>query len=280
VACTAADLSHPTEDDVSIHEFTDQDERQSVYALGLQALVDAGMPFLVGGGYALFAYLGRWRNTKDIDIFIEPKHLEQVLLVMARAGFQVEIADTAWLAKARLDGALIDIIFCSYNGLFPVDASWHDNGRRAEVLGVPVKVVGPEEIIVSKCFVAARDRFDGGDVSWLIRAVGPHLDWSRVEWLMRDHWQVLLWQLLHFLYVFPAERRLIPQQLWRRLMNDLDRELTADPGDPLVCRGPMLDPKLYKKDLRDRGVEDPRPRKEWVEPELLKVVGGTGKLEE
>jgi hypothetical protein len=264
---------------MSLHEFTEFDERQAVYSLGLRTLVDAKVPFLVGGGYGLFTYLGRWRNTKDIDIFIEPKHLEDVLFAMACAGFQVEIADTAWLAKARMDGALIDIIFCSYNGLFPVDTGWHDNGRPAEVLGVPVRVVGPEEMIVSKCFVAARDRFDGGDVSWLIRAAGPTLDWARVEWLMRDHWQILLWQLLHFLYVFPAERQLVPAELWQRLMGRLDREISGEPGDPLICRGPMLDPRLYKKDLVDRGGADPRPRRELVEPDLFKVVGGTGTLE-
>ena len=255
-------------------------DQQEVYRQGLVAMTASGVPFLVGGGYALFAYLGRWRNTKDIDLFIQAQDLEQTLFEMAQAGFSVEIADTAWLAKARMNGALIDIIFCSYNGLFPVDASWHDNGRDADVLGVPVKVVGPEEMVVSKAFVAARDRFDGGDVSWLIRALGDKLDWDRVEWLLRDHWQVLLWQLLHFLYVFPAEKRLIPRRLMNRLLRRLGAELQSDPGDPRVCRGPMLDPKLYKKDLVDRGVDDPRPRKHLVEPHVLAVVGGRGSLDD
>ena len=265
---------------MSLHELTESSDCQAVYARGLQALVDANVPFLVGGGFALFAYLGRWRNTKDIDLFIQPEDLEDTLYAMARAGFTVEIADTAWLAKARMDGALIDIIFCSYNGLFPVDESWHANGRPAEVLGVPVRVVGPEEIIVSKCFVAARDRFDGGDVSWLLRALGSDLDWRRIESLMKDHWQVLLWQLMHFLYVFPAAKRIVPRDTWSRLLRKMRQELnTSAPDDDRVCRGPMLDPRLYKKDLRDRGAADPRPRKELVEPTLLAVVGGAGTLD-
>jgi hypothetical protein len=250
------------------------DDRQEIYALGLRALVDAHVPFLVGGGYALFAYLGRWRTTKDIDIFLDASTLEQALWVLARAGFQVEVTDSAWLAKARLDGALIDIIFCSYNGLFPVDDSWFENGRDADLLGVPVRVVGPEEIVVSKCFVAARDRFDGGDVSWLLRALGPELDWGRIESELRDHWQILLWQLIHFLYVFPSEKRTIPPDLMARLTRRLRRELTGEPGDPLTCRGPMLDPKLYRHELQTRGGEDPRPRRELVEPRLLALCGG------
>jgi hypothetical protein len=238
------------------------EEQQAVYADGLQALVEARVPFLVGGGWALFHYLGRWRSTKDIDVFVEPGRVDQVLSALARAGFQTELTDAAWLGKAFRDGALIDVIFCSYNGLFPVDESWLANGRDAEVLGVNVRVVGPEEIIVSKSFVAARDRFDGADVSWLIRATAHELDWRRIERLMHDHWEVLLWQLLHFLYVFPGERRLLPKSLLKRLLRQMSRQLSA-PETAGGCRGPMLDPKLYRREIEATG-EDPRPRRELV----------------
>jgi Nucleotidyl transferase of unknown function (DUF2204) len=237
------------------------EEEQAVYAEGLRALVEAQVPFLVGGGWALFHYLGRWRTTKDIDIFVKPEQVDVVLSALARAGFRTELTDPAWLGKAFRDGALIDVIFCSYNGLFPVDDSWLDNGRPANVLGVEVNVVGPEEIIVSKSFVAARDRFDGADVSWLIRATASTLDWGRIERLMRDHWEVLLWQLLHFLYVFPAGRSLVPRPLVKRLLQRMARDLHAEP--PPACRGPMLDPKLYKREIDATG-EDPRPRRELV----------------
>jgi hypothetical protein len=237
-------------------------EQQAIYAKGLQVLVDADVPFLVGGGWALYHYLGRWRSTKDIDVFLRPQHLDQALAALASGGFRTEVTDAAWLGKAILDGALIDVIFCSYNGLFPVDDSWFADARAAEVLGVPVHIVGPEEIIVSKSFVAARDRFDGGDVSWLIRATAHELDWTRVEWLMRDHWQVLLWQLMHFLYVFPGERRLIPRTLVKRLMGRFNRELMSGREPPSCCRGPMLDPKLYKAEIDIGG--DPRPRRDLI----------------
>jgi hypothetical protein len=244
-------------------------DHQAVYAEGLRALVAKEVPFLVGGGYALYWYLGRWRSTKDIDIFIRASVLEQALDALAGARFDVEVTDPAWLGKARKRGALIDVIFCSYNGLFPVDGSWDENGREAEVLGIPVRVVAPEEMIVSKCFVAARDRFDGADVSWLIRALGRTLDWRRIETLMHDHWQVLLWQLVHFLYVFPSERRQIPQPLLARLLARL--------GDPrsdrsLACRGPMLDPRLYDREIEESG--DPRPRRDLAgrEGELSRLI--------
>jgi hypothetical protein len=240
---------------------------QAIYSDGLRALSEAGVPFLVGGGWALYSYLGRWRTTKDIDVFVRPADLERALVALARAGFQVEVTDAAWLGKARKDGALIDVIFCSYNGLFPVDDEWHDHGREAVVLGVPVRLVGPEEMIVSKSFVAARDRFDGADVTWLIRALGDSLDWGRIEWLLRDHWQVLLWQLIHFFYVFPSERRRVPSDLMSRLMARLGWELLADDEPAILCRGPMLDPKLYQQQI-DEG-NDPRPRRELAPVEIV-----------
>jgi hypothetical protein len=237
----------------------DNRAKQAVYVEALAALTRAQVPFLVGGAYALFAYLGRWRPTKDMDLFLEPCSLPRALATLQRAGFHTEVRDPAWLAKARRRAALIDLVFCSYNGLFPVDGRWFDNARRARVLGQEVGVVGGEELVVSKAFVAARDRFDGGDISWLLRAHGAALDWDRIEALMGDHWQVLLWQLVHFLYVFPAERRVVPPRLIERLLARLFGELRVDaPGG---CRGPLLDPVLY--DALVAGA-DPRPRRELV----------------
>jgi len=82
--------------------------------------------------------------------------------------------------------------------------------------------------------------------------------------LMRDHWQVLLWQLLHFVYVFPSERHLLPTDLMARLLGKLGDEITSSEYDPLVCRGPMLDPKLYQAEIVVRGAADPRPRRNLV----------------
>jgi hypothetical protein len=230
-------------------------KRQALYAKGLAALSASGVPFLVGGGFALWAYLGPCRPTKDLDVFVRKQDVDAALAALAAAGFTVERTDPAWLGKATapIEGAppgeppaLIDVIFCSYNGLFPVDDAWLANGRAAEVLGIPVRVVGPEEMLVSKCFVAARDRFDGGDISSVIRALGPQMNWGRVETLMRDHFEVLLLQLVHFFYVFPTEAQVVPRDLVARLLARLRRSLAARHA-PVEDRGDLLDPKRYRE---------------------------------
>jgi hypothetical protein len=239
--------------------------QQEAYAAALEALTASGVDFLVGGGFGLFLYLSHWRSTKDLDLFIRPSHLGVTFSSLTAAGFMCELTDSAWLAKARrAEDAPVDIIFCSYNGLFPVDDSWFDNAREALLLGVPVRVVAPEEMILSKSFVAARDRFDGSDIAWLIRAEGRELDWRRIERLMGDHWQILLWQLVHCLYVFPSTRAFIPRALIRRLLARLDRAYAKGLADEeRMCFGPLLDPVSYLAAITP-GAADPRPRADLV----------------
>jgi hypothetical protein len=220
--------------------------QRACYARALAALTDAGVEFLVGGGFALYFYLERWRATKDLDVFLRPGDLDPALAALDDAGFRTERTDPSWIAKGFRTGMLVDLIFCSYNGLLPVEASWFANGRAAELFGLPVRLVGPEEMIVSKAFVAARDRFDGSDISWMIRMLGDRLDWERVERRLEAHWQILLWQLVHYLYVFPAHRDQVPRALVEKLVARLGADLSAPPPRAPHCRGPMLDAIHYK----------------------------------
>jgi hypothetical protein len=47
----------------------------------------------------------------------------------------------------------------------------------------------------------------------------------------------------------------------KRLLTRMTRELDSEPQP--ICNGPMLDPKLYKREIDATG-EDPRPRRELV----------------
>jgi hypothetical protein len=45
-------------------------EEWQVYEAVLEAARKAELPFLLRGAFGLAAYTGRWRNTKDLDLFI------------------------------------------------------------------------------------------------------------------------------------------------------------------------------------------------------------------
>src|SRR6516225_6263413 len=63
------------------------DEDWALYRSAMAALRQAGIPFMLGGGFALGAFTGRWRDTKDIDFYIHPEDRDAAVSALLRAGF-------------------------------------------------------------------------------------------------------------------------------------------------------------------------------------------------
>src|ERR1700749_217319 len=64
------------------------DEQWSTYRDAMRALRGAGIRFLLGGGFALATYVGRWRNTKDIDFYIMHEDRDKAVEALSKAGFE------------------------------------------------------------------------------------------------------------------------------------------------------------------------------------------------
>ena len=76
-------------------------EGAEFYKGAMQALADAGVPFLVGGAYALAHYTGIVRHTKDFDFFVRPEDAERTLAALAaHQGCRMEMTFPHWLGKA------------------------------------------------------------------------------------------------------------------------------------------------------------------------------------
>ena len=86
------------------------------YAHALALLAQAGVPFLVGGAYALHRYTGIARFTKDFDLFALPGDRDRILDLLRGAGYAVEVTFPHWLAKVYHEDAFIDVIYSSGNG--------------------------------------------------------------------------------------------------------------------------------------------------------------------
>src|SRR4026207_2059780 len=98
------------------------------YRRALAALTRAGLPFQVGGAFALEHYIGVARRTKDLDVFIRPRDVTSATEALAAAGFQTELPYPHWLGKARAGRDFVDLIFSSGNGLAEVDDEWMGRG--------------------------------------------------------------------------------------------------------------------------------------------------------
>ena len=123
---------------------------RAFYCSALVTLSEARVPFLLGGAYAFQCYTGIVRNTKDFDIFIRARDLDAVFAALTAAGWQTDLSYPHWLGKAGCGDDFIDIIFSSGNGIAEVDDGWFEHALDGQVLGMPVKLCPPEEMIWSK----------------------------------------------------------------------------------------------------------------------------------
>ena len=65
---------------------------------------DAGIHYLVGGGYAMAHYTGIIRDTKDLDVFVRPGECRLTVDALSNAGYRTEWTWPHFLAKALSSG--------------------------------------------------------------------------------------------------------------------------------------------------------------------------------
>jgi hypothetical protein len=224
----------------------------------LRSLVQEQVPFLVAGAYAFFEYTGIFRDTKDLDVFLRRRDLDRALAALERAFFRTELLDPGWLAKGYRGEWFVDVIFSSGNGLAVVDDAWFENARAGEIMGTPVLLAPPEEIIWSKAYVCERERYDGHDIAHLLRACGPYLDWERLLARFDHHWQVLLSHVVMYRFTFPSDRTNVPDWVMHELLRRSGDELAQGDWDVRICRGPLLSKVQYQHALEHLGYLDVR----------------------
>ena len=228
------------------------------YIRTLAMLNEAGVPYLVGGAYALGRLAEIERHTKDMDIFVRERDRDRILRSLEAAGYRTEVTFPHWLAKAWIVERFVDVIYRSGNGVAEVDDAWFENAIDAEVFDIPVRLCPPEEIIWSKGYVLERERFDGADIAHLIRSRGPDLDWHRLIHRFATHWRVLMAHLVLFGFIYPGERDRVPSWVIRELSDRLRREAEEPAPSERVCQGTLLSREQYLVDVGIWGYEDAR----------------------
>src|SRR5438270_2911862 len=83
-------------------------EQKRLFRHVLESLNRNGVPYVVSGAFALHAHTGIWRDTKDLDLFLTVEHADRALQFLGDAGFECEVKDSVWLAKARRDDFFVD----------------------------------------------------------------------------------------------------------------------------------------------------------------------------
>lgn len=226
-----------------------------MFRQALMALNRGRVPYAVSGAFALQIHTGIWRTTKDLDLFLTPKDVPAAFRCLSKQGFRCQVKDSVWLYKAHRDGFFIDLITGMSNGVIKVDRSWIANSRSALVLDVHARVLAAEELLVSKLFVVRRERFDGADIAHIIYSSQGNLDWERILALVGAHWEILLFAMVLYRYVYPAHSHYVPFWVWQRLLVRFSNELTnRDPSAKF--RGSLVDEKMFAIDVAEWGMEN------------------------
>ncbi len=234
-------------------------EEGEVYGEVLDTLNQASIRYMLGGALALNAHTGIWRETKDLDLFVPEKTVARVLEVLEEAGFETEVTDPLWLAKAWKGDFFADIVHANQNGAVPVKESWFLNAKETTVLGRRALVVPAEEMILSKMFVASRDQWDMSDVVHTIFATRGNLDWGRILDGVGEHWELLLAYLHIYRYIYPSHTHYLPRSVLEILLERYREEAEAASQDgSLRFRGTMLDEDSFKVDVDEWGLPDER----------------------
>ncbi len=238
-------------------------EAEAFYVEALRELAALGVPFLLAGTYAVSAYTGITRQTKDLDVFCKAGDYPRILSHFQSIGYTVEIEDERWLGKVFKGRNFFDVIFASSNGTMPDGDAWLEHSCEVEVFGTAVRIIGPTELIWSKCFIQLRHRYDGADVAHLILRAHDRIDWYRLLGYMELHWEVLLVHLLNFRWIYPAERDLVPAWLMGELLERLDKQRQLPSPQMKVCRGRMFSRVDYEIDVKEWGYADVGGEGEW-----------------
>ena len=124
----------------------------------LNALNESGVRYAVTGAFALQRHTGIWHDTKDLDVSLTQSSVKTALQCLERLGYRGEITDPVWLAKAFGEEFFVDLVTGMSNGVISVDSQWIDRAHPAIIVGVPTRVLAPEELLASKLFVVRRER--------------------------------------------------------------------------------------------------------------------------
>ena len=142
------------------------------------ALREADVPFLLGGSLASWARGGP-ETRHDLDLMIKPEDVERALEALAEAGMRPEEPPEDWLVKAWDGDTLVDLIY-SPKGL-PVDDEVIARGEEISVLGMEIRVMALEDVMVTKLMALSEHSLR---YEWLLpiaRALREQVDWDDVR---------------------------------------------------------------------------------------------------
>jgi predicted nucleotidyltransferase len=142
------------------------------------ALRDAGIPFLLGGSLASWARGGP-ESRHDLDLLVKREDAEDALAALERTGMRPERPPEEWLFKAWDGDVLVDLIFWPKD--MPVTDEVLARGEELSVLGMELRVMGLEDMLVTKLNALTEHSLRYEGLLAIARALREQIDWEDVR---------------------------------------------------------------------------------------------------
>ncbi|HET8547024.1 MAG TPA: nucleotidyltransferase [Bryobacteraceae bacterium] len=206
-------------------------EQWAVYERVMRCANQRGIHYAIGGAVAMGAYTERWRNTKDVDLYVVPVDRERMVEVFRDCGladFHDRMPyDRRWIYRGydEPSGSIVDVIWAMANMRTEVDQRWLTHGKQFITGDMIFRVLPPEELIWSKLYVIQRERCDWPDVLNILYATASCLQWNELLARLGDDAPLLKAVLSIFAWMCPEAAESIPEAI--RLQFDLTPEDAA-----------------------------------------------------
>ncbi len=233
---------------------TIDEEEWGLYRAAIEAVRGAGIRFMLGGGFALATFTGRWRDTKDIDFYIHPRDREAAVAALNRAGFADYYErlpyDRKWIYRSVRKDVIVDIIWSMANQRAQVDEAWFERAGALTLRSQQLLVVPREEFMWCKLYILQRDHCDWTDLFNLLYATGGELDWEHLLERLGEDVALLRAMLTVYGWLCPIEVTRLPRRVWNLIGMCVPRAPRRAPGHDRIR---LLDSRCWFAALQPVG---------------------------
>jgi len=187
-----------------------EEQYAEILAEAIQIVDAAEVPYLAAGSMASLTW-GRPGPMGDVDLLIDPRSAKPLLKAFEEAGFETDETYPQWLFKATKNGITVDLIFEMAGPLY-LEPHMLERGSIVEVLGTPVKMISPEDYVLSQALALKEDTA----VYWFnaLGVIGrQQMDWDYVAAMAQRGPRMILAMLL----LGQAQDLPIPDKVVRRI---------------------------------------------------------------
>ncbi|HET6484457.1 MAG TPA: nucleotidyltransferase [Actinoplanes sp.] len=141
-------------------------------------LKSAGIPFALGGSFAVYAHGGH-SSDHDVDFLLREQDRDQALAELAEVGFRTEQPPEDWLVKVYDEDRMVDLIYRPVET--PVTMETLADTEQISVEAIYMPVLSATQLMVHKLLSYSQHYCDFATGLPVARSLREQIDWPRVR---------------------------------------------------------------------------------------------------